>query len=124
MHYKKTLVHKIKTLDVKIKAIKSRYDLDRKAAISPLPSGKFEKYEYLTGEDWAPKSRAIEKAKFEYFSLGQIFNKGLKKEGKEKETFKSESVNLKYNQNRNVSTIKDIRDFVTWFFTKLKKVNL
>ena len=56
--------------------------------------------------------------------MGQIFNKGLKKEGKEKETFKSESVNLKYNQNRNVSTIKDIRDFVTWFFTKLKKVNL
>ena len=89
-----------------------------------MPSGKFEKYEYLTGEDWAPKSRAIEKAKFEYFSLGQIFNKGLKKEGKEKETFKSESVNLKYNQNRNVSKIKDIRDFVTWFFTKLKKVNL
>ena len=51
MHYKKTLVDKIKTLDVKIKAVKSHYDLDRKAAISPLPSGKIEKYEYLTVED-------------------------------------------------------------------------
>ena len=82
MHYKKALVDKIKTLDVKIKAIKSHYDLDRKVAKFPLPSGKFEKYKYLTGEDWAPKSRAIEKVKFEYFPLGHIFKKGLKKEGK------------------------------------------
>ena len=36
-----------------------------------MSSGKLDKYEYLTGED------PVQKAKFEYSPLGQVFNKGL-----------------------------------------------
>ena len=45
-----------------------------------------EKYEYLTGEDLLYKPDVVQKAKFKYSTLGQIFNKGLntdeKQEGK------------------------------------------
>ena len=40
------------------------------------------KYEYLTGEDLGLKPSTIEKAKFEYSPLGNIFNKGLSEEDK------------------------------------------
>lgn len=48
-----TLVDKIKTLDGKIKANQTRYDLDKKAAkISAFSSEELgEKYEYITDED-------------------------------------------------------------------------
>ena len=47
-----TLADKIKTYDNKIKANEAHYDLDREAAnISALPSGKLNKYKYLTGQD-------------------------------------------------------------------------
>lgn len=48
-----TLVDKIKTLDGKIKANQTRYDLDKKAAkISTFSSKELgEKYEYITDED-------------------------------------------------------------------------
>ena len=42
-------------------------------------------YEYLTADDVRYKSRVVEKAKFEYSPLGNVFNKGFdrkdKKEG-------------------------------------------
>ena len=42
-------------------------------------------YEYLTADDVRYKSGVVEKAKFEYSPLGNVFNKGLdrkdKKEG-------------------------------------------
>ena len=81
-----TLTEQVKILDIKIKANKARYDLDRKATkTSALSSGELEKYEYLTGEDLGYKPGVIQKAKFEYSPLGQVFNKGLdesdKKEG-------------------------------------------
>ena len=48
-----TLVDKIKTLDGKIKANQTRYDLDKKVAkISAFSSKELgEKYEYITDED-------------------------------------------------------------------------
>ena len=47
------------------------------AEISALSSGDLDKYEYLTKKDLNYKPGPIQKAKFEYSSLGQIFNKGL-----------------------------------------------
>ena len=40
------------TIDVKIRDEKLQYDTNRESAkISALPSGKIDKYEYLTGEE-------------------------------------------------------------------------
>ena len=73
-----TLTAKVKILNDKIKANKAQYDLDREAAkISALSSGELEKYEYLTGEGLGYKADVIQKAKFEYFPLGKVLNKGL-----------------------------------------------
>ena len=81
-----TVTDQIKILDRKIKQNEAQYDLDREAAkISALSSNNLDKYEYLTGEDLDLKPSTVEQAKFEYSSLGKIFNKGLsekdKKEG-------------------------------------------
>ena len=66
-----------------------QYDLDRKAAkISALSPNNLDKYEYLTGEDLGLKPNTIEQARFEYSSLGRIFNKGLDKDDKKEELFK------------------------------------
>ena len=40
-------------------------------------SAKLNKYEYLTGEDLGYRPDPVQKAKFEYSPLGQVFNKGL-----------------------------------------------
>ena len=42
-----------------------------------MPSGKLDKYEYLTGEDLGYRPDPVQKSKFEYSPLGQVFNKGL-----------------------------------------------
>ena len=81
-----TLIKQIKILDDKIKANKSRYDLDRESAqISALSSSKLEKYEYWTCEDLGYKPDIIQKAKLGYSPLIKVFEKGLdesdKKEG-------------------------------------------
>ena len=60
----------------KIRANKAQYDLDRQTAkISGLSSDELAKYEYLTGEDLGYKPDVVQKAKFEYSPLGQVFNK-------------------------------------------------
>ena len=41
-----------------------------------------EKYEYLTSKDLGYKLGVVEKVKFEYFPLGEVFNKGLEKKDK------------------------------------------
>ena len=76
-----TLTEQVKILDDKIKANKAQYDLDKEAAkVSALSSGELEKY-----EDLEYKPDVVQKAKFEYSSLGKVFNKGVdasdKKEG-------------------------------------------
>ena len=73
-----TITEHVKILNDKIKVNKAQYYLDRQAAkISALLSGELEKYEYLTGENSGYKPDVLQKAKFEYFPLSQIFNKGL-----------------------------------------------
>ena len=68
----------IKILDGKIKQIRADYDLYRQnAKISTLSNGKLDKYEYLTGEDLGYRPDPVQKTKFEYIPLGQVFNKGL-----------------------------------------------
>ena len=47
-----------------------------------MSSNNLDKYEYLTGEDLGLKPNTVEHAKFEYSSLGKIFNKGLSEEDK------------------------------------------
>ena len=44
-----------------------------------------DKYEYLTGEDLSLKPSTTKQTKFEYSSLGKIFNKGLDKNKDKKE---------------------------------------
>ena len=50
------------------------------AKLSPLLSGKTDKYEYLTGEEILPsdQSRIIEQAKFTYSPLDKGFEKEIK----------------------------------------------
>ena len=73
-----TVTDRIKILNRKIKQNEAQYVLDREAAkTSALSSNNLDKYEYLTGEDLGLKPNTVEHAKFEYSSLGEIFNKGL-----------------------------------------------
>ena len=86
------LTGQVKILDDKIKANKAQYDLDRQAAnISALFSKDLEKYEYLTGEDLGYKPDVIQRAKFEYSPLGEVFNKIFKKDDKNKKVIKHDS---------------------------------
>ena len=69
------------TIDDQIKDEKLQYNINREAAkISALSSGKFNKYEYLTGEEVLPsnKQQIIEQAKFKYSPLGKAFEKQVK----------------------------------------------
>ena len=84
-----TVTDQIKHLDRKTKQNETQYDLDRKAAkISALSSNNLDKYEYLTGEDLGLKPSTIERAKFEYFPLDNIFNKGFDEDYKKEGLFK------------------------------------
>ena len=68
---------------------KLQYDNNKEAAkISPLPSGKIDKYKYLTGEEilLSDQGRAIKQAKFTYSPLWKTFEKRTKRieeEGRE-----------------------------------------
>ena len=67
--------------DGNIRDEKLQFDINREAGkISTLPSGKIDKYEYLTVEEILPsdQSRIIEQAKFTYFSLQKAFEKPIK----------------------------------------------
>ena len=69
------------TIDDQIKYEKLQYDVNREAGkISALSSGKFNNYEYRTGEEILPsnKQQIIEQAKFTYSSLGEAFEKQIK----------------------------------------------
>ena len=73
-----TINEQLQILDNKIRSNKAQYDVDRQnAKISALSSGELDKYENLTGEDLGYKPDVVQKAKFEYSPLGQVFNKGL-----------------------------------------------
>ena len=71
-----TFTDELKILDDKIKGNHAQYGLDREASkISALSSKVLDKYEYLTDEDLGYKQDVIQRAKFEYFPLGEFFNK-------------------------------------------------
>ena len=68
-------------IDDKVREEQLQYDINRKAAkISPLSSGKIDKYEYLTGEEILPSNQKqiIEQAKFLYSLLGKALQKQTK----------------------------------------------
>ena len=69
------------TINDQVRDEKLQYDINREAAkISCKSSGKFHKYEYLTGEDILPSNeqQIIEQAKFTYSPLGKAFQKQIK----------------------------------------------
>ena len=73
-----TVKDQLKIIDRKIKQNKADYHLHRQnAEISALSSGELDKYEYLTGKDLEYKADPIQKPKFEYSPLDQVFNKRL-----------------------------------------------
>ena len=66
------------TIEDQIKDEKLQYDINREAAkISALSSGKFHKYEYLTGEEILPshQQQIIQQDKFNYSPLGKALEK-------------------------------------------------
>ena len=68
-------------IDDKVREEQLQYDINRKAAkISPLSSGKIDKYEYLTGEEILPSNQKqiIEQAKFPYSLLVKALQKQTK----------------------------------------------
>ena len=69
------------TINDQIRDEKLQYDINREAAkISSKSSGKFHKYEYLTGEDIlrSNQQKIIEQAKFTYSPLEKAFEKQIK----------------------------------------------
>ena len=69
------------TIEDQIKGEKLQYDINREAAkISALSPGKFDKYEYLTGEEILPSNQQqiIQQAKFTYSPVGKAFEKQIK----------------------------------------------
>ena len=129
-----TLTEQVKILDDKIKANQAQYDLDREAAkISALSSKKFDKYEYLPGEDLGYKPDIIQRAKFEYHSLGEAFNKVFKKDKKNKKVSQYNH-DLYYTSVHNfskyslpnfneISSIESKFDTINKFYKDLLKLN-
>ena len=69
------------TIEDQIRDEKLQYDINRETEkISALPSGKIDKYEYLTGEEILPSTQQqiIEQAKFTYSPLGKALEKQTK----------------------------------------------
>ena len=89
----------------KIRDEKLQYNINREAAkISFFLFWKFDKYEFLTGEEILPpdQRRLIEQAKFIYSPLGKAFGKQTKtieEEGKKNRCYyKSKQKNCSFNQ--------------------------
>ena len=100
------LTEQFKIRDDKIKTNKTQYNLDREAAkISPLFSKKLDKYEYLTGQDLRYKRVVVQRAKFEYSSFREAFNKVFKKDEKNKKATKQDNA-LMYDSAHNFSKYK------------------
>ena len=110
-----TRKEQVKILDDKIKANERQYDLDRiNAEMSAYSSGDLPKYEYLTKKDLGCKPHAVEKVKFEYSPIGQVFTDGLAKVGLFKGLKNIEDNLIEADDNDNkvgiFRIIKDIKD--------------
>ena len=84
-----------------------------------MSSNNLDKYEYLTGEDLGLKPNTIEQARFEYSSLGKIFNKGLSEDDKKEGLFKS----LKNIKDKNEEQLQAIKDQVEKQLKELKNID-
>ena len=87
-------------------------------------SNNLDKYEYLTGEDLGLKPSTVEQAKFEYSTLGKIFNKGLKEDDKKEGLFKR-LINIEKNLNSNnndKSKLSSARSESSFYFTPSNSV--
>ena len=105
-----TINEQIKILDNKIRSNQAQYNLDwQNAKISALSSSELDKYEYLTGEDLGYKPDVVQKAKFEYSPLVQVFNKGLKTDEKQEGLLKRLK-NIEDKTNNQLQAIKDNKD--------------
>ena len=58
------------------------------AKISAYSSSDLRKYQHLTGEDLGYKPSVLEQAKFDYFPLGNIFNKVVGKDDQKEGLFR------------------------------------
>ena len=115
------VIDQIKILDRKIKQNETQYDLDRKAGkISVLSSNNLDKYEYFTGEDLGFKPSFVEQAKFEYSSMGRVFNKGLIEGDKKEGLFKR----LKNNEDANSAQLQAIKDQGKKQLEEIKNINI
>ena len=93
-----TVTDQLKIIDNKIKVNEVQYDLDKLAAeISALSFGELRKYEYLTGEDLGYKPIVLERTKFDYSPLGEVFNKGLDDKDDQKEGLLKRLKNIEKN---------------------------
>ena len=101
------------TINDQVRDEKLQYDVNREAAkISPLSSGKIDKYEYLTGEEILPSNQQqiIEQAKFTYSPLGKAFEKQTKtvEDQGEKQVNALKAITYKSDNSDNTSIIKEI----------------
>ena len=88
-----------KILDAKIESNVNQYKVDRlNAEISAFSSGDLNKYEFLKRIDLNYKPNALDKARFEFSSLGKTFSTGL---DKNVQGYQEEGV---------IKLLKDIRD--------------
>ena len=88
-----------KILDDKIESNINQYKVDRlNAEISTFSSGDLNKYEFLTRKDLKYKPNALDKARFEFYPLGQAFSTGLDKTAQ------------RYQEEGTIKLLKDIRD--------------
>ena len=85
------------------------------AEISGLSSGDLNKYEYLTKKKLNYKPDPLQKAKFEYSPLGQVFNKGLKTDEGSEELLKRLKNIEDETDNLNINAVNDSN--------KLKKID-
>ena len=90
------------------------------AKIPALSSGELNKYEYLTGQDLGYRPNPVEKAKFEYSPLGQVFNKGLDSNENQEGLLKR----LKNIEGKTYNQLDSIRDQGDRELDLINKVNL
>ena len=102
-----TINEQIKILDNKISSNQAQYDLGRQnAKISALSSSELDKYEYFTGEDLEYKPDVVQKAKFEYSPLRQVFKNGFKTDKKQESLLKR----LKIIEDKTDNLLKENKD--------------
>ena len=94
-----TRIEENKILDDKIESNVNQYKVDRlNAEISAFSSGDLNKYEFLTRKDLNYKPNALDKARFEFSTLGKAFSMGLEKTA---QSYQEEGI---------IKLLKDIRD--------------